>query len=68
MTVPPWSVLYPPSLLHLEPQYHVFEDLVEGMPDMQIAIGVRRAIMKDEGVLLRAVECLPFVEIKAALA
>lgn len=33
------------TLLHLDAQYHVLEDLVERMADVQVAIRVRRPIM-----------------------
>ncbi len=32
----------------LAPRHHVLEDLVERMPDMDVAVGVRRAVVKDE--------------------
>ena len=32
----------------LRPHNHVLQDMVQGMADMHVAIGVRRAIMQDE--------------------
>lgn len=50
------------TLLHFYPQNHILEDLIQGMADMQGAIGVRRTIMNDESVIGRTILLLPFIE------
>lgn len=41
------------TFLNHAPQDHVFEDLVEGMADMEAAIGIWRAIMEEKCTLPR---------------
>ena len=67
MAIPAWSIDNPSSLLDLDSQGHVLEDLVQGVADVEAAIGVWRAIMKDECVLFRPITGLPVVEVIGAL-
>lgn len=68
MAVPAWSVYHPSALLHLDSDDHVLEDLVQGVTDVKVAIGVRGAIVENEAVFFGSVLRLPFVEIIGALA
>jgi hypothetical protein len=51
------------TLLHLEPRDHVLERLVEGVPDVQAAVCVGRAIVEAEQTRRRPVGGLPLVEL-----
>lgn len=53
-------------MLHLDAQYHILEDLVERMTDVQVAIGIRWPIMKRKRLVLRPVGRLPLVELVGA--
>ena len=68
MAVPAWSVYRSPSLLYLDSDDHVLEDLIQGVPDVEAAIGVRGAIVKDKVVAFRTGFRLPVVEIIGTLA
>lgn len=51
MAVPARNVFDPVTVLDLDTEYDVLEDLVEGMADVERAIGIRGTIMKDEGLV-----------------
>lgn len=53
-------------MLHLDAQYHILEDLVERMADVQVAIGIWRPIMKCKRLVLWPVGRLPLVELVGA--
>ena len=48
MTVPPWNVLRVKTCQLTAFDDHVFEHFVERMPDVQLAVGVRRAVVQDK--------------------
>jgi hypothetical protein len=49
------------AILNLRADYHVLQDLVEGMANMQWPVRIGRAIMQDEWIVRRAVIRLPLV-------
>jgi hypothetical protein len=68
MTIPTRSVLHSPSLLQLHSQYHVFEDLVDRMANVQRPVGVRGPIVEDEWSLAGSFGRLPLVQVISTLA
>jgi len=54
------------TLLDFDTQDDVLEDLVEGVPGVQVAVGVGRAIVQEELVVGGAVGGLPLVEVIGA--
>lgn len=68
MAVPTWSINDPMSLLYLYSQNHVLQHLVQGMAHMEATIGIRRAIVKDKGIVFGSIASLPVVKILGALA
>lgn len=54
------------TLLDLDPIYDVLEDLVEGVPCVQVAVRVRRAIMDVESLVCGPIGLLPFVKVVRA--
>lgn len=62
MTIPARYILDSVALLHLDPENDVLENLVQGMADVKGAIGVGRAIVKEEWLICRTVGGLPLVE------
>ena len=55
------------TLLNLNSADDILQDLVQGVPDVQIAIGIRRSIMKYKGFLGSALAALPFIEVIGTL-
>jgi hypothetical protein len=51
VTIPPGDINAIKSLHGLVTDDHVLEDLVERMTNMDIAVGVRRAVVKNETFL-----------------
>lgn len=54
------------TLLDLSTDDNVLEDLVQGMTGVKAAVGVRRAVVEEEGIVSRAVGGLPLVEVIGA--
>lgn len=54
------------TLLNLDSQNDVLEDLVQGVPGVQAAIGVGGSIVKDKFIVGRAISRLPLVEVIGA--
>lgn len=48
MAVPTWNVFDSVSVLDLDTDYDILQNLVEGMANVQRAIGIGGAIMEDE--------------------
>jgi len=66
MAVPSWEVRNSASLLNLDSEYYVFEDLVECVAGVQFAIGVWGSIVQDKCVVFRPVRGLPLVKVIGA--
>jgi hypothetical protein len=65
VTVPARDIFDFPPVHNLKPQYKIFEDLVDRVAEMQVTVGVRRSIVKDEsrvGHAFGAVGALPVIE------
>ena len=63
MAVPAGDVIGVEAEHLLAPRHHVLEDLVERMPDMDVAIGVRRTVVEDESRPALRRRAQPAVEI-----
>lgn len=63
MAVPAWSIYNSSPLLNLCSKDHVLEDFVDGMPDMEGAVGVGWPIVENEGIFGRSVCRLPRVQV-----
>lgn len=61
MAVPARNVFDPMTMLELDAEYDIFQDLVKGMADVKRPIGVRRAIMDDERFVCWPIGGLPFI-------
>lgn len=68
MTVPAWAVHHSLPMLYLVPDDDVLEDLVDGMPNVQWPIGVRRSVVEEKSMVSRPVTRLPGIEIVCALS
>lgn len=62
MAVPAWHIGYAVALLELDSEDDVFQDLVEGVANVEGAVGVGRPVVEEEGVGVRPVRQLPVVE------
>lgn len=75
MTIPSRPISYPPPPCYLRAQNQVFEDFVDGMANVDGAVGVRRSVVQDEIPLnisglsmIRAMAELPGVQVIGATA
>ena len=66
MTVPPRYIADALAPRELNAEDDVLQDLIQGMADMEAAVGVRRSVMKGEGIVGRAMAPLPGIEIIGA--
>lgn len=67
MAVPAGGVGDSVTLLELDAQDNVLEDLVERMADVQVTVGVGRAIVQEEMLIDWPIGALPCVEVVGAL-
>jgi hypothetical protein len=63
MAVPAGSIRDTLSILDLDSQNHVLENLVDRMAGVQRSIGVRRTIVEDKGFVLRRLRGLPAIKV-----
>lgn len=66
MAVPAGNVADPSSLRELRPADDVLDDLVERVPDMQIAVRVRRPVVQHERLSARSLPPLPRIQLIGA--
>lgn len=62
MAVPAWYIFDLMALLQLDAQDDVLQDLVQSVADMKGSVGIRRAIVEEEGLGIRSMGKLPLVE------
>lgn len=62
MTVPAWYIFDLVALLQFDSQDDVLEDLVQSVADMKGSVGIRRAIVEEEGLGIRSMSKLPLVK------
>ena len=66
MAIPPRHIPHELPTSQLNPADDIFQDLVERMSDMQLAIRIGRAIVEDEALRRLSVLLLPGIEIISA--
>lgn len=68
MAIPAGSIDYSLPILHLGPHNHVFEDLVDRMPDVEGSISIGWAIMENKRVVFRSIGRLPLIKAIRAIS
>lgn len=67
MAVPAWTVGDSLALLHLVSDDDVFQDLIDGMSDVQRSVRIGRSIVEDELIIFGPIRSLPGVQVIGAL-